>query len=216
MEPKPDYTRLSVEVFNDGANLYQKKYGDVSLYSQPLKVFASLLSSGNSVLDIACGPGNLSRFLMDNVPDLRITGIDLAEGMLTIAREVCSPGEFKKLDARDITTLGQSFHGIVCGFGLPYLSKEEAITLIENASQMLTEGGVLYLSTMEDRYEKSSIQTSSSTGQSLFMHFHEEEYLVKALKNNFLDILHQEKISNQSSSGPTCDLVLVAHKPTKA
>jgi hypothetical protein len=40
----------------------------------------------------------------------------------------------------------------MCGFGLPYLSKEETENLISGSFALLKPEGVLYVSTMEDDY----------------------------------------------------------------
>jgi 23S rRNA G2069 N7-methylase RlmK/C1962 C5-methylase RlmI len=46
----------------------------------------------------------------------------------------------------------------MCGFCLPYLSKEEAVKLIRDAAAILNPDGVFYISTMEDDYSKSDFK----------------------------------------------------------
>lgn len=212
MSGKPDYTRMSLEVFDSGAALYHKKYADVSAYSASLNLFLDSLPANACVLDVACGPGNLGRYLLDRRPDLRLTGVDLAPHMLELARQICPEAVFEEMDARHIGQLPSSFDGVLCGFGLPYLNREEAITLIANAANILKTNGLIYLSTMEDAYEKSSMQTSTSTGQSLFMHFHEAGYLTEALHQHGFNIRSTQRISYDSSAGLVTDLVMVGSK----
>jgi predicted TPR repeat methyltransferase len=99
----------------------------------------------------------------------------------------------------------------LCGFGLPYLSKEDAIKLIGDAASLLVPGGVLYLSTMEGDYSSSGMQTSSS-GDSLFMYYHEAGYLLEALKACGFSIVDMRRIEFPPDGGLGNDLVIVARR----
>lgn len=207
-----DKTTMAVAVFDEHARQYQDKYMDQHAYSATLDLFCQHLPQHSAdVLDVACGPGNISRYLLGQRPELHILGIDLSPNMLLLARENNPQADFQLLDCRHIDRLERQFAGIVCGFVLPYLSREEALQLITDASSMLLSGGVLYLSTMEDAYSKSGMQTSSS-GSQLYQYFHEAAYLIPALEASGFTLLLQHR---QPFPGDpqTTDLVLVARKP---
>ena len=158
-----DKSRVAKEIFNEGAEVYEEKYMELALYHDALNAFCALLPRKNAyILDAACGPGNISRYLSSQLADCNILGIDLAPNMLALARKNIPKGVFKEIDCRAISQLGQQFDGIICGFGLPYLSKDEAIQFIKDASQLLRPGGVLYLSTMEGAYSQSGFRSPSS------------------------------------------------------
>jgi ubiquinone/menaquinone biosynthesis C-methylase UbiE len=167
-------------------------------------------------LDVACGPGNITRYLLDKRPGLRIVGTDLAENMLVLARKNNPEASFCLLDARESTTLNQQFNGILCGFGLPYLSKEEAIQFIHDARSMLLPGGVLYISTMEGEYLQSGWKESSSNpDDKTYTHFHEFEYLNKAFADSGFAVPRVQRKEYVSPNGTTAlDLVLVASLPS--
>jgi predicted TPR repeat methyltransferase len=119
---------------------------------------------------------------------------------------------FELLDTRNILSLQKKFNGIVCGFGLPYLNKEEAIQFINDAARCLEDGGVLYLSTMMDSYEKSGYKTGSS-GEAIFIYYHEESYLMEAIEASGMRMLHSiEKAFPESDGSITTDLILIAEK----
>jgi len=44
------------------------------------------LSGGEALLDIACGTGELERILVNDYPNLNITGVDISDKMLEVAR----------------------------------------------------------------------------------------------------------------------------------
>lgn len=206
-------TRLAVHVFNKYARVYQDKYMDVSLYHATLDLFAGAVAKEDAeLLELACGPGNVTRYLLDKRPHWKILGTDLAENMLELARINNPEAEFRNMDCRDITTLGRSFDGVVCGFCLPYLSKEEAIRLIGDAAAVLRPGGALYLSTMEDAYDHSKWQQTAD-GDRVFMHYHEEAYLSAAIGDSGLQIADLQRIRYPGSDGSiTTDLVITATK----
>ncbi len=78
----------------------------------------------------------------------------------------------------------------MCGFTLPYLNKSEVKRLITDASEIINDNGILYLSTMEDAYDKSKIISSSTNKDSgVFTYYHQEDYLSDALIKNDFKIL---------------------------
>ncbi|MBL7712172.1 MAG: methyltransferase domain-containing protein [Chitinophagaceae bacterium] len=209
-----DKIQMAVSVFDKNAQHYQDKYMNLELYDDTYDFFCAQLSSSNAaVLDIACGPGNISRYLLRRRPELRILGIDLAPAMLVLAQQNCPEASFRLMDCREIGRLETKFDGIICGFGLPYLSQEDAVKLIRDAHDLLHPGGILYLSTMEDDYSKSGSQTSSATGDTLFMYFHEKGHLQQALAAQGFSLLSVQNKDFTTADGTVSkDLVLIARK----
>ena len=204
-----DKSRIAKNMFNEFADAYEEKYMDVELYHDTLNTFCALLPGENAyILDAACGPGNISRYLSSQLADCNILGIDLAPNMLALAQKHVPKGVFKEMDCRAICQLGQQFDGIICGFGLPYLSKDEAIQFIKDASQLLRPEGVFYLSTMEVAYSQSGFRAPSSGGEKkLFIHYHEFDYLQSALLENGLEVVltSRKKMNEQADT----DLILI-------
>jgi len=207
-------TKLAVDVFDKRAESYQEKFMDVSSYTPVLDEFCgSIANKEAAILDIACGPGNIAKYVLGKCPGYKLLGIDLAPAMLALAVQNNPGAEFRPMDCRDIVSLGQQYDAVICGFCMPYLSKEEAITLIADVAKILLPGGMFYFSTMEDEYAKSGMQTSSK-GDSLYLHYHEWEYLYGALIDNGFRILnerHQEYIA-PDGTGYNDLLVLAARE----
>ncbi|PHN04306.1 class I SAM-dependent DNA methyltransferase [Flavilitoribacter nigricans] len=208
-----DKTKLAVEAFDDFADQYQEKYMDLELYNDSFDRFCTLIPQDDAaVLDLACGPGNITHYLLQQRPNWQILGTDLSENMLALARANNPKAQFQILDMRNTRNIGRKFEGVICGFGLPYLSREEAIKMIGDLSQVLVPGGILYLSTMEDDYQKSGLKgPSSGEGKKIYIHYHEEGYLRTALAENGFTILDTSRIDfPQPDGSTTVDLVLIA------
>lgn len=201
----------AADAFDKSAKIYQDKFMDVSLYAEPLKLFCDHLTTDHaSILDIACGPGNLTKYLLDKRSDYAVLGIDLSQKMLSLARMNNPNAKFQLMDCREIDTIKQKFDGITCGFCLPYLTREEAIALIENVSGLLKPGGVFYLSTMEEDDDNKSRYQISSTGDQVYVHYHQEGYLSKALQEHNFEIIDLKRFDSPGQGDlQITDLVLV-------
>jgi len=186
---------------------------DLTMYDGLYREFCDLLPQGRaSVLDAACGPGNVSRYLFRQRRDLDLLGIDLAPRMVELAREAVPSGKFEIHDCRRLADLKRRFDGIICAFGLPYLSPEEAAAFIKAAFEILEPRGVLYLSTMLGRSEDSGLERCSS-GDQVYITYHREEPLVCSVQECGFTIVKQQRIPSPSAAPKTTtDLIVIARK----
>jgi len=208
-----DKTKIAVEVFNKCATDYQHKFMNVDLYIDTFDLFCqSIMNDHAEILELACGPGNITTYLLQKRPDYKILGIDLASNMIELARINNPKAEFQLMDCRDIGMLDKKFDGIIGGFCLPYLPKDESLKIIRDASGLLKTNGILYLSTMEDDYNKSGFQKGSS-GDEIFIHYHQADYLIQALNESNFKIIEVRRKNYTSDDGTsTVDLVIIAGK----
>ncbi len=205
--------KTAKEIFNHYAIDYQNKFMNVDLYQHSFDLFCDNIPKENAeILEIACGPGNITKYLLNIRPDFKILGIDLAPNMIELARINNPEAKFEVMDCRDIGLLPNRYDAIMCGFCLPYLSKEESIKLINDATLQLKSDGVIYISTMEDDYSKSGIQTNSY-GDQIYMYFHKADYLTQALQANgfkIIDLTRQDYPTQAETK--TTDLLILARK----
>ena len=215
MQDYMDKNQNAVSVFDKMAQSYQSKFMDVSMYHDSFDVFCDNIEKENAhVLELACGPGNITQYLLYKRPDLHILGTDLAPNMIELAKINNPTATFRVFDCREINSLTQIYDAVMCGFCFPYLSKEEVIKLIKDISHQLQIGGVLYISTMEDDYSNSTFKKGSG-GDEIFMHYHEANYLKQTLRDNGLYVVHMQRKKYPSADGTiTTDLILVAKKTT--
>ncbi len=162
-----------IQVFDSCAKEYEKKYMGISLYVPSINLFcASIKKDRANIFELGCGPGNITRYVAEQHPHYTIVSTDVSSNMLKLARKNVPSVSFVEMDARNISKLNGTFDGIICGFVLPYLKKEEAIRLIHDAAELLEPEGILYISTMEGPYSSSGMTKSSTGEHELFMHYH--------------------------------------------
>jgi len=208
-----DRTEISARTFSTFADRYRDKFMDLTMYDESYREFCDLLPAGRPrVLDAACGPGNVSRYLMSRRPDLDLLGIDLAPRMVEVAREAVPSARFLVHDCRHLAELHMRFDGIICAFGLPYLSGAEAVAFIRTAGQTLGTGGVLYLSTMPGSSESSVVQVYE-TEYEIYANYHAENLVVGALQECGFSRLWQRQLASPSTaSKSTTDLIIIGKK----
>lgn len=205
----------TLRIYNAAAENYQDRFMKIDLYDDNYKLFCSLVEKKNAkILDIACGPGNITKFIQNQRPDLSILGIDLSPKMVDLAKQNNPTADFKVLDCKDIMELNQQFDAITCGFCMPYLSKDECKKLIEDCSKLLVDNGILFFSTMEDNYDKSGYEKTSFAGEEeLFIHYHEADYLKQFLSNNELSIINLDRKDYPETNGSfSVDMLFICRK----
>lgn len=184
-----DRYKITFETWNKIAALYQEKFMAIAIYNDSYDTFCQEIKKvAPKILEIGCGPGNVTQYLLHERPDFQIKAIDVAPNMLQLAKINNPSAEFEEMDGREIHQLKEKFDGIIVGFCLPYLSKKDAVKLIKDSFQLLNENGILYFSFIEGDYEHSGYETGSS-GDKVFVYYHQETYLKKALKQQNFEIL---------------------------
>lgn len=213
MEHYDDKSLEASLIFNKYAYEYQEKFMDVSLYKDSLKTFCNLIKEENAkVLDLACGPGNVTKYLLREKPNLNVLGIDLATNMIELAKSNNPNASFKLMDCRSISSLFEKFGAVVGAFCLPYLSRKETHKLVNDISVLLNDQGVCYISTMEDDYNKSGYETESK-GDKIYLYYHEADYLINVLTSFKLKIEEMSRIKSTMSNGKeVTDLIIISRK----
>jgi len=161
-------------------------------YIETYRYLSRLLNADAEVLDVACGPGNISQFLIQEKPHLKVHGIDLSPQMLNLARTNNPSAVFEIKDCREISSLNKIYDAIVAGFCFPYLSRDEVEQFIASARAMLRTDGILYISTMEDDYEKSGYQSKNKVDR-VYIYYHQAKYLLEKLKSVGFEIIYVER-----------------------
>ncbi|MCL1089717.1 methyltransferase domain-containing protein [Shewanella profunda] len=218
MKLKPqtqDNYQLTVATFDKFAQQYQDKYMEFASYTQTYDALINNITHHNHLLDIGCGPGNISRYLAAKIPQMKVFGIDLSPNMIELAKQNVPTGQFEIMDNRQLGRLNTlsagSFDIIACGFCLPYLSKVDLVDFFKQLSMLICPDGLVYLSTMEDVDSRSGLQTGSS-GDSVYVHYHQYDFIEQQLITNGFQIL---EISRQTfpvpcDAVPTTDLFIIA------
>lgn len=206
---------LSVQRFDEFAEEYASRFDNVSGYINQLSYFVSQVkTSSPAILELACGPGNVTKFLKNHFPECRILAVDLAPKMIELARKALPEVDFRVMDVRDISVIAEKFDALMCSFCLPFLSKEDAAKLIADCSALLNPGGVIYLSTMEGDENRAGYEKTSFSGDSeVYFNYHRQQDLEDAFAKNRFEI-RQVKLQDyiEPDGSVTTDMIFIAIK----
>lgn len=209
-----DPNTQSINTYNQVAELYQEKFMDLTLYDETYEDFCQLLPMHNaSILEIGCGPGNITRFLHARMPESQIVAIDAAPNMITLARKNVPGVDFRVMDARSLTGIPPGLDGIICGFCMPYLTHEAAAQFISACMALLKPGGVLYVSVIEGTQGSSLFQQSSDGKTGAWIFYYEEHWLAEQFNKHECTALKTRRIIFERKNGEKeVHLVVIAVK----
>lgn len=206
---------ISVQRFDQFAAEYAQRFMDLNAYSGSIDHFCNLISTEKpKILELACGPGNVTRLLKLRFPESRITAIDLAPGMIEIARQQLPDVDFRVMDVRDILSIPEKFDAVMCSFCLPFLSKPDAAKLVANCAELLLSNGVLYISTMEGDESEAGFETTSFAGNAeVYFNYHRQNDLENAMMASGFEICHFKNQEYKEPDGSiTLDLIFIGKK----
>lgn len=155
MTQDPDLTRIRAErqaaqawAFDRIGEHYDKAFPHKDGQLSADEWLIERLPAGSRVLDVGCGTGTpTARRLVDAGHD--VTGIDISDGMLAIARRDVPEAKFVHLDATELDGSLGDFSAIVAFFSLLMLPRAEIPGVLERLHDVLEPGGHLILSMVE-------------------------------------------------------------------
>nr|WP_199156742.1 class I SAM-dependent methyltransferase [Pedobacter sp. ASV2] len=149
----------------------------MDIYNESYDFFCNLISSDfGNVLDVGCGPENITCYLLNKKPEFNILGTDISVNMVELVKANNPTTHFKLYNCRNIRTWETKFNGIICGFCLTYLSTDECKDLIKSCYDHLVKDGAVYFSFVEGNPADSGFQTGSSRRR-IYFNYHTLEQI---------------------------------------
>ena len=133
-----EFTRFEHEGWERVADKYDSVWAKLTTqFISPLLTTAKI-SSGLTVLDVACGPGYVTAAAQQR--GANVTGLDFSNVMITLAKKAHPGIEFIEGDAQNLPFENESFDRVIMNFGLLHLSHPEKGC--EEAYRVLRHGGI--------------------------------------------------------------------------
>lgn len=199
-------------VYKKYAKEFDEKIASLEIYKESYDYLLYKIQDNSSVLDLACGPGNVSYYLKKRMPGLEITGVDISEEMIDIAKRRIQDGEFIVNDICNVK-FKTKFDCVICAFAIPYLNLQETAHVIRTISQILNSNGHFYLSFMEGTkmgFEKQSF----TDNEELFIYYHPEEAVLERLDQHFLSATKKFEIDYNEQDGTITNEIIYIGTPS--
>jgi SAM-dependent methyltransferase len=143
-ECDPEETRTSYDrIAGEYARRLYDELRHKPLDRELLDRFASDLRGVGAVCDVGCGPGQIARYLHDRGVDAG--GLDLAPGMIALAREL-NPGlAFRVGDLRALPFEEGALSGIAAFYSIIHVPRADVVDALREMARVLRPGGRLLL-----------------------------------------------------------------------
>lgn len=185
-----DKSKFAVSTYNKIANKYTQQYFNDLTDAPYVDKFLALLSKSAKVLDIGCGPGTFTKYLLEKGFD--VEGIDLSSEMLRIAEEKVPQTKFTQMDMRKLTFEDGSFDGLLVAYSLIHIPSEEISTTLKGFYQILKFGGVALIIVQKGEPDKI-VDEPLKEGEKVFINFFTKDRLTKFLTDACFKVEYQEE-----------------------
>lgn len=106
-----DKSNFAVSTYNRIADLYANQYFEDLTDVPYIFKFLSLLPEKASILDVGCGPGQFTKYMLEK--GYAVDSIDLSSKMIEVAQKRVPGGKFTLMDMRNLTFKTHSFDGLL-------------------------------------------------------------------------------------------------------
>lgn len=212
-----DRYKETFETWNKVASLYQDRFMYLDLYNDTYDYICNSVTKQEAkLLEIGCGPGNITKYLLSQRSDFDIFGIDISPNMIELAKKNNPTASFAVMDGRQIDEIKTRYDGIICGFCLPYLSPTDSQKLIRDCYSLLHEEGMIYISFVEGNPAKSDFKTASTGDRTFFYHYKLDDLTRELSKNHYEQLRIFTVNFKRSETEIETHKIIIAKKKTTA
>ncbi len=205
-----EHQKATIKAYDNSAKKFNNTIAQYDNYDETYDYLVDHLNSGDSVLDLACGPGNISGYLAER-RDLNVTGYDLSQKMLELARERIPHGMFKEQSIIDFT-VEDPVDLVINGFGFPYLHDQQIDLSLASSYRALKSPGLLYISFMDG--DKEGFETTSfHTADEFYLLHHDKQHIRSKLESIGFTLKREWTLGYEEADGSiTDDIIIIAEK----
>jgi 2-polyprenyl-3-methyl-5-hydroxy-6-metoxy-1,4-benzoquinol methylase len=117
-----------------------------------LEKLSSLLVPHSTILDIGCGAGiPIDKFLLDH--GYKVTGIDISEKQIELAKKNLPDGEFKVEDMSELKAKECSVDAVVSFYAIFHTPRETHGSILKVINSFLKSGGLILITMGSSEWE---------------------------------------------------------------
>ena len=137
---KPDELR---NTYNLIAADYTKDHLDDTWDDDYREAFIRMLGKDSEVLDLGCGPGTDSSVLISH--GLKVTGIDLSDELVRLAKNANPDGIFLQGNMLDLPFDSHKFDGLFAKASLLHLAKSDTPKALQEIVRVVKPGAIVHI-----------------------------------------------------------------------
>ena len=208
-----DKTETTIDAYDQNAVGYADKFMRFKSYHEKISLFQQkYIPKGHcKILDMGCGPGNNAKILYEKNSSYEVTGVDLSQEMIRLAKANAPACRFVREDIRTIDFGSNAFDVIIASFCIVHLSDEEARNLLLRLARFLRPGGHLYLSFMEGK--TPGFETTSFSEDEIWFNYFRPDAVKNILGTNAIETLEElESEYSEQDGSTTRDIFIFGRK----
>ncbi|ONI75568.1 SAM-dependent methyltransferase [Kribbella sp. ALI-6-A] len=204
-----DVVRTSYDRVAD--NYVELNLGDLTSYPwlrTAMDGFAAAVHGLGPVLDVGCGPGDVTAYLAERGLDIK--GVDLSPRMIDHARRRYPDLRFEVASATELELADSSYGGILGWWSLFNLPRHVLPAVIESFARALVPGGHLIIGTHQGEGDIERTEAYGAVPVSWTTHLWQPKELWAMLGAAGLDSVAELRLSESVAGVPS--LVVVAQR----
>ncbi len=142
--------KKTIQTYNEVAEIYNRLQYSTDVSEEIIDFFLEEFS-GQSLLDVGCGPGNDTRVFV--ALGLNVLGIDLSECLLNIALKNVPQSSFLMMDMRRQAIRDASFDGLWVCSSFIHIPRVDAKSTFREFARVLRPYGLIFVNVIEGERE---------------------------------------------------------------
>ncbi len=188
--------RLVCQEYNRLAHIYDTRWCNYLNRSLSFLLNFADIPPQASILDLACGTGELAKLILEQNPQQTITGVDISSAMLAIAKDKLKTYPQVELFNASVTALpfeDRSFDLVICANAFHYFENPQ-LALAEIKQVLKPNGTVVILDWCRDYFVLKLLNPLFTLLNPAYQRCFTQKELEQLLDNAGFDVLKNSKV----------------------
>lgn len=189
--------KIAISTYNKIASKYSGLYfNDLSDLPQ-IDRFLAELKPSSKILDIGCGPGEFTKYLLEKGFD--VEGIDLSPEMVKIAKEKVPNGKFFQMDMRTLNYPVNFFDALLVAYSLIHIPSVDIYKTLEGFKKVLKPNGLVFIITQKGQPDQI-VDEPLRKSEKMFINFFTKERIANFLNESGFKTVWQIELANNDQN----------------
>lgn len=190
-----NYKHITKSAYDDTAEEYALRdqiiISETSEVNKDREYFMTLLQPHAHILDIGCGAGRDDKYFL--AKNFKVTGIDISEKMVMLAKKVNSGAKYLVMDLENLDFKDKTFDAIWANASLHHIPKNKLLPVIDVFRRLLKSKGIICIKVKLGNKEELVEDNRYSKKVVKFFAYYDQEELSKIITSLGFNIIQVKK-----------------------
>jgi ubiquinone/menaquinone biosynthesis C-methylase UbiE len=189
-----DKNTLAVSTFEKIADAYAQHYFSDMSDTPYIDIFLNQLPPKGHVLDIGCGPGQFTQYMMKK--DFEVTGIDYSQEMIKLAKQKVPTGHFQHMDMKHMNFEDETFDGLLVAYSIIHIPSEEIPQTLREFHRVLKPNGLIQVIVQKGSADKV-VDEPFSPGSKMLYNFFSKQRISEFINEEHFSLSYIEEVNSE-------------------